>query len=146
MKVSPPPGAQRSSDLFVVYKLHIVGYQLMSPVGLKDVPKIEHYPAIRFIFVGVFVETHPVGGSQRHVDSEIIQCNFIQARRGLFRFFLKSSHRFDGISTRKRKKSHVSKVSDPCSTKVGMTKRVNLPVVVMVSAAGVPSQDMGVRT
>ena len=103
MEMSPSLCTECSPDLFVGNHFHIIRYQFVPPVRLKDMSQIQHHPAVGRVAVGVFMKSYPIGGCKRYVDTEIIQADFIQSRRSLFGFFRKGGYGFDGIASREGK-------------------------------------------
>ena len=118
----------------------------MAPVGLEDMTQVEHDESLLRIVVSIFMETNTIGGGELHVHPEIIEAYGIVARFGVLGLFFERGDRLDGIRSREGQQSDITQVANASTREMSMTEGIDLVVVIMVTAAGVPSHDVRIGT
>ena len=92
------------------------------------------------------METDTIRRRQFCIYAKVVQMDRIVARGSLLGLFAEGSHRFDGVFTGEGQQSHITQVTNTRTGEVRMTKAIDLAVILMIPAAGIPTHDMGIRT
>ena len=146
MVVRPTLCLIRSFDRRIVHEPIFVADQAMPPVRLQDMSEVEHHAPFLRIVVGIFMETYAVGRGQFYIDAEVVEPHGIITRCCFLGFLLKRSDGLDRVFPAIRQQGYVAHIADTRSREVRMAEGVYLPVVIMITTAGIPAHDVCVGT
>ena len=144
VEMRPALRLESTLDSRVVDEEILVACHFVTPVGLEDVAQVEHDEALFRIVVSIFMETNTIGRGELHVHPEIVEAYGIVARLGVFGLFFERGDWLDGIRSREGQQSDITQVANASTREMGMTEGIDLVVIIMITAAGVPTHDMRV--
>ena len=142
VEMRPALRLESTLDSRVVDEEILVACHFVTPVGLEDVAQVEHDEALFRIVVSIFMETNTIGRGELHVHPEIVEAYGIVARLGVLGLFFERGDWLDGIRSREGQQSDITQVANASTREMGMTEGIDLVVIIMITAAGVPTHDM----